>query len=293
MRSSGMVQGGGGTVSEVDVLIQGYSTYLQGLQVSPHTSRVYVYTVKAWANWFKRPPEYFRQDEWDDWTAHLLREDVAGRSVRRYQAAIRKFFKYLRRRKIVSHDPSYDSEPVKMHEKIVDFLTEEETNTFFRAPMPLLWRSILLLIYSNGLRNSEARQLRVADIIGEHVKVVMGKGKKDRILPLMLRTKLDLEYWLSRHPGGEWLFPDADGKPIQAHKLRRRVKRYAKLSGIPRLVRPHMLRHSIATHLLNRGMDLRFIQELLGHEDIESTRIYTHVATASLEREMGKAHPLA
>jgi site-specific recombinase XerD len=292
----------GRELTDVDVLIQGYSIYLQALQVSPNTIRVYVYTVKAWAKWFKRPVEYFRQEEWDDWTAHLLGDGVEGRSVRRYQSAVRKFYKYLRRRKIVSHDPSYDSEAVKAHEKIVDFLTEEEIRAFFLAPQPLLWRSIMLLIYSNGLRNSEARSLQLADLMGDCLRIYKGKGARDRLLPLMLRTKLDLEYWLARRPqGSTLLFPDDGNKPIGAAQLRRHVAKVGSQAGISRLdeggkpkpVRPHMLRHSIATHLLNRGMGLRFIQELLGHKDLESTRIYTHVAQDALAREMGKAHPLA
>lgn len=277
----------GGELTDVDVLIQGYSSYLEALQASPHTVRQYVYTVRGWAKWFKRPVEFFKQEEWDDWTAHLLREGVTGRSVRRYQSSVRKFFKYLRRRKVVTHDPSYDSEPVKMKRKVVGFLTEQEVNAFFKVPQPLEWRTICLLLYSNGLRNSEARALTKSDIIGATLRIRDGKGGKDRLLPLMLRTALDLGYWLSQHPGGELLFPTVR----TGQQVRRQVARIAKRAGIGRLVKPHMLRHSIATHLLNRGMDIRFIQELLGHEDISSTRVYTHVATAALDREMMKAHP--
>lgn len=281
-----------GVVSDVDVLIQGYSTYLQALQVSPHTARQYVYTVKAWARWFKRPVEYFKQDEWDDWTAYLLQEGVAGRSVRRYQSSIRKFFKYLRRRKLVSHDPSYDAESVKMTRKVVGFLSEGEIAAFFAVDQPLLWRTLCLLLYSNGLRQSEARALEVADLIGDTIKIRNGKGGKDRLLPLMLRTKLDLDYWLSRHPGGALLFPGPTGGIIPAQNVRRQVARIAKRAGIAQRIKPHMLRHSIATHLLNRGMDIRFIQALLGHESIESTRVYTHVAIEALEREMKSTHPM-
>lgn len=283
----------GREVTDVDALIQGYSNYLIGLQVSPHTVKNYTYDVKRWARWFKRPVEFFRQEEWDDWTLHL-QATCEGRSVRRYQSGIRKFFKYLRRRKIVSHDPSYDAESVKIHRKVVGFLTEEETWAFFGVEQPLLWRSLCLIVYSNGLRNSEARQLTPGDLIGDSIRVFKGKGNKDRLLPLLLRTKLDLEYWLAKRPqGSALLFPDEDGRLIPAQRLRRRIARIGKLAGIGRLVKPHLLRHSVATHLLNRGMDMRFIQELLGHEDIESTRIYTHVAQAPLERELTARHPLS
>lgn len=276
---------------DADLLIQGYSSYLLGLQVSEHTARNYVYDARRWAAWFKRPVEFFGQDEWDDWTQHLLREGVSGRSVRRYQSSIRKFFKYLRRRKLVSHDPSYDAESVKIHKRVVGFLTEEETRAFFSVEQPLLWRTLCLVIYSNGLRNSEARNLKLSDIIGDSLKVYKGKGKKDRLLPLMLRTKLDLEYWLSRHPGGVLLFPSETGGVILAQRLRRHIKSTGRRAGLNRLIKPHMLRHSIATHVLNRGMDLRFIQELLGHEDIESTTIYTHVAQQELEQAVQNHHP--
>ncbi len=293
MRSPVDRESGGRVVSDIDALIQGYSTYLAALQVSPHTVRQYTYTVKMWAKWFKRPVEYFKQDEWDDWTAHLLSEGVEGRSVRAYQSRVRKFYKYLRRRKIVAHDPSYDHEPVKMRVKVVGFLTEEEINDFFSVPQPLMSRTMMLLMYSNGLRNSEVRELQVDDIIGDTLRIRDGKGGKDRLLPLMLRTKLDLDYWIQKHPGGELLFPGPTGGLIPAQRFRRQVARIARRAGINRLVKPHMLRHSIATHLLNRGMDIRFIQELLGHECIESTRIYTHVATEALDDRMQQSHPLA
>lgn len=277
-----------------DILIQGYSTYLAALQKSPHTVRQYTYTVKMWAAWFKRPVEYFKQDEWDDWTAHLLEQGVEGRSVRAYQSRVRKFYKYLRRRKIVAHDPSYDHEPVKMRRKIVGFLTQEEINQFFRVSQPLIHKTMMLLMYSNGLRNSEVRELRLDDVIGEMIRIRDGKGGKDRLLPLMLRMKLDLDYWISRRPkDSELLFPGPTNGIIPAQRMRRLVARIAKRAGITRLVKPHMLRHSIATHLLNRGMDIRFIQELLGHENIESTRIYTHVSVEALDNAMQDAHPTA
>lgn len=208
----------------------------------------------------------------------------------------------MRRRKIVAHDPSYDSESVRAHKKIPSFLSEEETWAFFAVQQPLLWRSICLLIYSNGIRNSEARNLQASDVIGDMILIRDGKGGKDRLLPLMLRTKLDVEYWLSKRPqASALLFPDQDGKIIGSNQLRRRIAKVGREAGIKRFdkegkpvpVKPHMLRHSIATHLLNRKMDLRFIQELLGHDDINSTRIYTHVATSALDREMQDAHPLA
>lgn len=279
--------------SDTEILIQGYSTYLQALQVSPQTVRNYVYDVKRWAGWFKRPVEYFRQEEWDDWTAHMLEEGVAGRSVRRYQAALRKFFKYLRRRKVVTHDPSADCEAVKMKRKVVEFLSEEEVNEFFSVPQPLLWRTMALLMYSNGLRNAEVRGLELCDVIGDSIRVRDGKGGKDRILPLMLRTKLDLDYWLHKRQGSSsWLFCDEAGDKILGHRLRRQIKRVGRQAGLSRPVRPHMLRHSIATHLLNRGVELRFIQELLGHDSITTTQVYTHVATSTLDAVLSASHPL-
>jgi site-specific recombinase XerD len=272
--------------SDIDVLIQGYSNYLEALQVSPHTSRQYVYTVKRWAKWFGRPVEFFQQDEWDDWTRHLLEEGVEGRSVRRYQSSVRKFFKYLRRRKVVTHDPSYDAEAVKMRTKVVDFLSEEEVRDFFAVEQPPEFWLASFLMYANGLRNSEARALDASDLIGDTLRIRDGKGGKDRLLPVRLRTKAELVCYIRERSGP--LFPG-----MTAQQLRRQVRRVGRRAGIKRVVRPHMLRHSIATHLLNRGMDLRFVQELLGHGSITSTQVYTHVATAALDREMGKAHPLA
>src|SRR5262245_46723086 len=113
---------GTGEVSVLGILIQGYSSYLQALKMSPRTVQGYTEDVTRWGRWWKRPVEYFGQDEWDDWVASLDRAGISGASIRRYQSALRRFFKYLRRRKVCTNDPAKDAETVKIRESVRPFL---------------------------------------------------------------------------------------------------------------------------------------------------------------------------
>lgn len=277
--------------TDVDVLIQGYSSYLTALKKSPKTVLEYTKDVTRWAAWWKRPVEFFKQEEWDDWTLALSESGVSGRSINRYRASLKRFFKYLRRRKLVTHDPSYDSESVQTERRLPAVLTRDEVEYMRGKLKSPRTRALFALLYDCGLRNAEARLLTV-DRIGPESIHVSGKRAKDRIVPTVAATHATLEDWMRRRPTGtDLVFPTVSGTPIGEVQVYQLIKRIAK--GIPKKVTPHTLRHSIATHLVEGGMDLEKLQEFLGHDSIETTRIYVHIARVRVKEAVLKAHPMA
>lgn len=263
-----------------EILIQGYSIYLHGLQKSPKTVKEYTKDVRAWAAWFKRPVDYFRQDEWDDWTAYQSQSGISGKSIRRHQSSLRKFYKYLRRRKLVTHDPSEDAEAVGIIKTVPEVLSVEQITNIRSRAKSVRNRAILALLYEGALRNAEVRGLKRTDIGKEFVRV-LGKGGKERLVPMSEDAIKLIE---AHTPGKVYLFEAFEGVQLAEVNLGKLVRRLAKGAGITQRVTPHTLRHSRATHLLNAGVDLRHIQELLGHASIETTQHYTHVAKEQLRK---------
>lgn len=259
----------GEEVSEIDVLIQGYSRYLEALQKSPRTVKMYTLQVVQWAKWFQRPPSYFQMEEWDDWISHMTKSGLRGTTIRMYCVSIKRFFKYLRRRKIVTHDPSVDSEPVKCLKTIPDVLEKVRTDAIKALCETTRMKALYALLYDCALRNTEARTLAVSDIGQQYIKV-LGKGTKTRHVPISEETGAALEAWIKEGGITDRLFP------IGSKQLQKLVHKW----GAD--LYPHIFRHSRATHLLNAGKRLEHIQEFLGHDDIGTTRIYTHVAKEAL-----------
>ena len=180
------------------------------------------------------------------------------------------------------------------------FLTEEEVSKLIEAALPkdergLRDRAILETFYSTGIRISELAGLSIEDIdfIGGIVKV-MGKGKKERLVPIGERAIASIRAYLdSRKKQADTLFLNKSKKRITTRGIRNIVRKYIRNAGIKQGVSPHTFRHSFATHLLNRGADLRSVQELLGHANLSTTQIYTHLTTDRLKSVYDKAHPRA
>jgi site-specific recombinase XerD len=279
----------GREVTDVDALIQGYSSYLSALKKSPRTVEEYTKDVTRWAAWWQRPVEFFKQDEWDDWTASLDQAGVSGRSINRYRSSLKRFFKYLRRRKLVTHDPSYDSEPIQTEKRLPEILTRDEVELMrSRLKVPRT-KALFALLYDCGLRSTEAREL-LPERIGPDSIHVSGKRAKDRVVPIVPATRTTLEAWLKIKPASPHLFPTVSGTPMGEVQLYQLIRRVSK--GIPKKVTPHTLRHSIATHLIEGGMPIERLQEFLGHESIETTRIYVRIAQSQLKDGVLKAHPM-
>lgn len=284
----------GREVTDIDVLIQGYSNYcLHVLKLQPKTVKEYTKDVVRWAAWWKRPVEFFKPEEWDDWVMSLSQGGACGRSINRYRASLKKFFWYLRRRKIVSHDPSYDSLAAKVEKPLPVILTQEEIPLVRRRLQNHRTRAIFALLYDCGLRNQEARELTVDRVAPDRIHVT-GKGAKDRIINFPPKVYETLKAWLEVRPAGtSWLFPTASGTPIKEDQVGKLVKRIVKGAKIDRHVTPHTLRHSIATHLVERGMLVENLQKWLGHESIETTMIYVKLAQQRVKEAVLKVHPLA
>ena len=247
---------------------------------------------------------------------HLtVRGYLAGLSRGRYQrssiarklSALRSFYRFLYTHGLVEANPMRLVITPKQEKRLPEFLYREEVERLLNmpdggTPLGLRDRAALEMLYSSGLRNSEIVGLQVSSIDFELGYVrVMGKGRKERIVPVG-GPALDAvsEYLRSGYPElkargqacpAGTLFLTKGGNPLSARSLRRIVKGYARKAGIGRAVTPHTLRHTFATHLLEGGADLRAVQELLGHANVSTTQIYTHVTRRHLKRVYDRAHP--
>ncbi|MCM8829681.1 MAG: tyrosine recombinase XerC [Candidatus Omnitrophica bacterium] len=237
-----------------------------------------------------------------DFIASLKAEkSYTEKSISRKVASIKAFFKFLSSRKFIRSNPALLLLTPKVPEKLPSFLSEEEVVKIIETPKGNSWqvlrdRAILELLYSTGIRVGELTSLTIKDInlLEETIKV-KGKGKKERIVPVGMPAMKALTQYLEVKPSGktEIIFLNKYGKPLTERSVERIVVKYAKKAGIVKKVTPHTFRHSFATHMLERGADLRTVQELLGHERITTTQIYTHLTLEKLREFYNKAHPRA
>jgi tyrosine recombinase XerC len=232
--------------------------------------------------------------------AVLKEKNLSTRTVNRRLSSMRSFFKFLTREGYLKANPIASLSSPKQEKHLPVFLTEEEVTRLIEAALPkdeqgLRDRAILETFYSTGIRISELAGLGIKDIdfIGGIVKV-MGKGKKERLAPIGEQALLTIRNYLAkRKKQADALFLNKSSRRISTRGIRNIVKKYIRLASIKQGVSPHTLRHSFATHLLNRGADLRSVQELLGHVNLSSTQIYTHLTTERLKSVYDKAHPRA
>ncbi len=240
---------------------------------------------------------------------HLVALGDAGlsaRSVARHLAAIRTFHRFLVDEEELEADPAEEVAPPKPAKKLPEFLSLGEVDALLASPDEAKPdgcrdRAMIELMYAAGLRVSELCALRLGDVQADPGLVrVLGKGSKERIVPVGEVALRKLEEYLARgrpallrgRTSGD-LFVSRRGRRMGRIVFWRRLKGYAKKAGIGKNVSPHKLRHSFATHLLERGADLRAVQAMLGHADIGTTQIYTHVDRARLREVHAKAHPRA
>jgi len=241
--------------------------------------------------------------------ADLYRQGQARSSVSRKLSALRTFARYLRREGLIEGDPVALAAAPKREQKVPAHLSVDEMSTLLAVPdssEPLgrRDRAILELFYASGLRLSELVGLDVEDVnLSARMVRVMGKGAKERIVPFNDASKKALGAWMKdrvalvRAPlqgrQGDPLFVNFRGSRLTGRSVQRLVARYVGLCSTRFGISPHALRHSFATHLLERGADLRAIQELLGHVQLSTTQRYTHVNAAQLLDVYRKAHPRA
>lgn len=238
--------------------------------------------------------------------AHLHQRGTARSSIARKLAALRSFFRYLVREGHLSKNPTRLVSTPRLDKKIPARLEEDEVTRFLDGPdlsTPLgrRDRAIVELIYATGLRVGELVGLNRSTTDRDEMLVrVLGKGGKERIVPFgepaaeaLDRYLRDRAVLVKRGPGTDALFLNARGARLTARSVHRLVRKYLSQAALHSGLSPHSLRHAFATHLLERGADLRSIQELLGHSSLSTTQKYTHLTKAQLVKVYEKTHPKA
>jgi integrase/recombinase XerD len=235
----------------------------------------------------------------------LDRSGLGARSAARHLSAVRGLCRFLIRERELKTDPTALIEPPKLGRRLPRVLSFDEIMRLLGAPdtskpRGLRDRAMLSLMYSAGLRVSELCGLKVGDVDGARGFVtVLGKGDKRRLVPIGDVALTDLDRYVREvrspkaRPGQSALFVSSWGGPLSRQAFWKIVLKYARGTGITKAISPHKLRHSFATHLLERGADLRSVQAMLGHANIATTEVYTHVATDHVRRAFAASHPRA
>jgi len=251
-------------------------------------------------------PESVTGEQIQDFIAHLHDSGLSKRSQARIVSSVRGFYKYLLIEEVVDSDPTELIELPKTGRKLPEVLSVEEIDAMEAAvdlSMPDGHRNkaIIETLYSCGLRVSELVNLRLTDLFFDDGYVrVLGKGNKERLVPIGRKAIADINMYLPQRimvsitvdaKSGNIVFLNRRGKQLTREMVFLIIKKYAKAAGITRNISPHTLRHSFATHLVEGGADLRAVQEMLGHESILTTEIYTHLDKEFLRETILKFHP--
>ena len=238
----------------------------------------------------------------------FVRQQMAGglspRSVARSVAAVRGFFKFLVIDRRLHESPADDLHPPRAWPALPKFLSVEEVDALIAAPdvstpLGLRDRAMIELLYATGMRVSELVHVRGFDLhLDQHYLTCIGKGSKERIIPIgdqasdwIRRYMRDGRPALVKGRSSSQLFVNRRGRGLSRVGFWKTLKRYGRRANLPRALSPHMVRHSFATHLLDRGADLRAIQMMLGHADLSTTQIYTHVLESRLRAIYSRFHP--
>lgn len=233
-----------------------------------------------------------------------LRAGSAQRSAARLMSSIRGFYQFLLREGLVDSDPSRLIDSPRQGRPLPKSLSEQEVDRLLDAPdidnpIECRDRAMLELLYATGLRVTELVTLKISQVsLNQGVVRVIGKGSKERLVPMGEEAQDWISTWL-RGPrleilggiGSDVLFPSKRGREMTRQTFWYRIKIYASRAGIQTHLSPHTLRHAFATHLINHGADLRVVQMLLGHSDLTTTQIYTHVARTRMQALHEQHHP--
>lgn len=276
-------------------------------RLSPHTEAAYRRDLEALVAFCdgEQIADWKRIDNFHvrTFAAREHRDGLGPRSVQRRLSALRGFFNYLIREKVVDSNPAADIRAPKAPKRLPKTLDVDQVASLLeRKPKGALDArdvAMLELLYSSGLRLAELAGLDVTDLdLADRTVRVLGKGSKTRVLPVGGKAVAALRAWLGERKalvkdGVSALFVGQNGRRLGARAIQRRIGRWAAGAGLNVPVHPHLLRHSFATHLLESSRDLRGVQELLGHADISTTQVYTHLDFAHLARIYDESHPRA
>ena len=310
----------------LDALASGFLTDLGAVRVaSGHTVRNYRQALEEFSRWHRGvagggSPDWPRlsRDHFRQYLRWLGRRGMGRASVRLRLSALRTFYRHLLRHGRVDAQPIRGLAVPREERRLPRFLPADDMHRLLRAPLEECRRlqaaakegsgpdpigflrdaAVLELIYSSGLRISEACSLKVAHVdLTERTLRVVGKGRKERVVPFGVPALEALEaYWRAARHGwgaGSPVFLGRGEGPLRPAVVQGRLKRYLARAGLDPALTPHKLRHSFATHLLEDGADLRAVQELLGHKNLKTTEVYTHVTVERLKAVYAAAHPRA
>ena len=251
---------------------------------------------KKLTRWSQLKPHHIRT-----YASQIFIEGLGAKSIQRRLSAIRSFMNYLLREGMIKNNPAEGVKTPKAPKKLPGILDIQQISQLLNIedtdPVSVRDKAIMELIYSSGLRLSEIVCLNPIDLnLSDKSLTVLGKGDKTRMLPIGNEAIKSLKVWLScrnelANPEEEALFVGSRGNRLSRRSIQSRIKHWARKNGIQQDVYPHLLRHSFATHMLEASGDLRAVQELLGHKDISTTQVYTHLDFEHLSKTYDKAHP--
>lgn len=296
-----------------DTLGQARDRYLDYIrevrQLSPHTLSNYQRDLDAFVQWSDNRgiTQAGKVQEADirQWVSHLHRRGLAGSSIQRCLSATRSLFNFLGRENGYPRNPAASVQAPRKPRKLPKTMDADQVDQYlnFEQDSPLASRdsAIAELFYSSGLRLAELVAVNLQDIDHQaRLITVTGKGNKTRTVPVGGAALGAIELWLQQRPpiaadpdSANALFTSLRGKRISVRNIQDRIKRQGRKAGMSQDVHPHMLRHSFASHMLESSGDLRAVQELLGHANIATTQIYTHLDFQHLAKVYDAAHPRA
>jgi integrase/recombinase XerC len=288
--------------------IDGYLAHLsKERRLSPHTASNYARDLRALAEFADRGNlTHWKQIDSQHVRVFAARAHAGGlspRSVQRRLSAVRGFFNYLLRERVVTNNPALDVRAPKAAKRLPGTLDVDQINQLLDIPaedtLAVRDKAIMELFYSSGLRLDELVNLDFGHLdLADRTVRVLGKGRKQRIVPVGRKAEEALRAWLKERgglasPDDTAVFVGKNGGRLKHRAIQLRIAYWARRKGLPAHVHPHLFRHSFATHLLESSKDLRGVQELLGHADISTTQIYTHLDFAHLARTYDASHPRA
>lgn len=285
--------------------VPAFLSYLQvERRMSAHTLDAYQRDLAALSQWCQAhgidDPQALATDQLREFIAAEHRRGLAAKSLQRRLSACRSFYAWLLKNNAIDTSPAAGLRAPKAPRKLPQVLDADEAVQLVElptdAPLGLRDRALLELFYSSGLRLSELCALRWRDLdMASGLVLVHGKGNRERSVPVGTHALNALQDWRrdSAGSGDRPVFPGRAGGPLSQRAVQIRIKQLAQRQGLFKNVHPHMLRHSFASHILESSGDLRGVQELLGHSDIATTQIYTHLDFQHLAKVYDAAHPRA
>jgi integrase/recombinase XerD len=289
-------------------MIDAYLGYLRDVRrVAANTVESYardLAALHAFADELKQPPESLGRHQLEAFVRELMTRGLSPRSVARTVASVRGFYRYVALEQKLEESAAADLRAPRAWPALPKFLGLDEVDRLLAQPKDdtprgLRDKAMLAVLYASGMRVSELVSLKPGDLnLDEGYLTCVGKGDKERIVPVGLEATDSLRRYmrdarpaLLRSRKSTWLFVNARGGRLSRVGFWKILKAHGIAAGITRDISPHVLRHSFATHLLERGADLRAIQVMLGHADLSTTQIYTHVLEARLRAVYDKYHP--